>query len=172
MGFSYKLCFMTSDDSCSPACLRGGKKCGKIQVQEAVAEDQHHEGICGAELRCFNALETPMSLPFFLQPVPAQVPPSPSRLPQKLVGLLYFFHLLKLHLRDNSPCFKMRIEIAGPCSLEGFLPICYTLPCSVLTLPSLIQFLGKLCGPPCSFFFAPTVNLTPTAIQAGLILVA
>lgn len=102
-----------------------------------------------------------MSLPFFLQLVPARVPPSPSHLPQKLVGLPYFFYLLKLHLCDNSPCFKMRIEIAGPRSLEGFLPIFYALPCSVLTLPSLIQFLGKLCGPPCSFFFCSNCEFDP-----------
>lgn len=81
-----------------------------------------------------------MSLPFFLQPVLALVPPSPSSRPQ------HFFHILKLHLQDSSPCFKMRIEAAGPCSLEGSLAICYTLPCSVLTLPSFAQFLGKLCG--------------------------
>lgn len=87
-----------------------------------------------------------MSLPFFLQPVLALVPPSPSSLPQQLVSPQHFFHILKLHLQDSSPCFKMRIEAAGPCSLEGFLAICYTLLCSVLTLPSFAQFLGKLSG--------------------------
>ena len=66
-------------------------------------------------------------------------------------------------------CFKMRIETAGLRSLEGSLAICYTLPCSVLTLPSCPQFLVKalwvafLCLAP---FFAPSVSLAPTEIQA------